>query len=81
MEPKGISETSSHDDRGILYLAKAKFFDGHSHTFNAADHMVLYDKAAGYTCMALLPDGDLVIVQNLVTCPDLQKLHLDRKDG
>lgn len=62
---KGISETSSHDDRGILYLAKAKFFDGHSHTFNAADHMVLYDKAAGYTCMALLPDGDLVIIAEL----------------
>lgn len=70
---KGITATSSHDDRGILYLAKAKFFDGHSHTFNAADHLVLYDKAAGYTCMALMPDGDLVIVAELGDLPGFTK--------
>ena len=45
---KGITETTAHDDRGILYLVRAKFFGGHSHTFEPADHMVLYDKAAGY---------------------------------
>lgn len=62
---KGVAATSSHDDRGILYLAKAKFFDGHSHTFDAADHMILHEKAAGYTCMAFTPDGDLIIAAEL----------------
>lgn len=71
---KGITETTAHDDRGILYLAKAKFFGGHSHTFEPADHMVLYDKAAGYTCMALLPDGDMAIVAELGNEPGFQKL-------
>lgn len=71
---KGIIETTAHDDRGILYLAKAKFFGGHSHTFDPADHMVLYDKAAGYTCMALLPDGDMAIVAELGNGPGFQKL-------
>ena len=63
---KGIAATENvHDDRGILYIAKAKFFDGHSHTFDPADHTVLYDKAAGYTCMALLPDGSIAIIAEL----------------
>ncbi|WP_373155262.1 sialidase family protein [Bacteroides cellulosilyticus] len=74
--PKGITETDAHDDRGILYLAKAKFFNGHSHTFDAADEMVLYDKAAGYTCMALLPDGDLAIIAELGNAEGFQKLNV-----
>lgn len=73
--PKGIAATGSYDDRGILYLTKAKFFDGHSHTFDSADQMALYDKAAGYSCMAFMPDGDLVIIAELGDEPGFQKLQ------
>lgn len=77
---KGIVATNEHDDRGILYLTKAKFFGGHSHTFGSADQMVLYDKAAGYTCMALMPDGTMAIVAELGDEPGFQKLST-RPDG
>ena len=36
--------------------------------------MVLYDKAAGYTCMALLPDGDIAVIAELGNEPGFQKL-------
>lgn len=71
---KGITATNEHDDRGILYLTKAKFFDGHSHTFESADQMVIYDKAAGYTCMSLMPDGNMAVIAELGDEPGFQKL-------
>lgn len=42
--------------------------------------MVLYDKAAGYTCMALMPDGDLVIVAELGDLPGFTKTSI-RPEG
>lgn len=60
--PKGITSTNSHDERGILCLSRAQFTNGHTHKFKSTDQMIIYDKAAGYSAMALLPSGELLII-------------------
>ena len=54
---KGIPETPEYDERAGLTLYKS--CNG-GRTWN--DGLLLYDKASGYSCMALLPDGRMAII-------------------
>ncbi|QIU95628.1 sialidase family protein [Bacteroides faecium] len=54
---KGIPETPEYDERAGLTLYKS--CNG-GKTWN--DGLLLYDKASGYSCMALLPDGRMAII-------------------
>lgn len=67
--PKGITSTNSFDERGILCLSKAQFTNGHTHKFKSTDQIVIYDKAAGYSAMALLPSGELLTIAEVADGP------------
>ena len=54
---KGIPETPEYDERAGLTLYKS--CNG-GKTWN--DSLLLYDKASGYSCMALLPDEQMAII-------------------
>ena len=53
----GIPETDSYDERANLALYKS--YDG-GETW--PESTILYDKASGYTCMDILPDGRIAII-------------------
>ena len=53
----GIPETADFDERARLALYKSE--DGGD---NWSESIVLYDEAAGYTCIDQLPDGRLAII-------------------
>lgn len=54
---QGIPETSEYDERAKLTLYKSE--DGGRKWDNG---LLLYDKAAGYSCMSFLPDGRMAII-------------------
>lgn len=54
---QGISETSEYDERARLALYKS--MDGGKNWDNG---LLLYDRASGYSCMSLLPDGSMAII-------------------
>ena len=78
---KGLLRQQPHDDRGILYLAKAKFFEVIRIHSTRQTKWYFYDKAAGYTCMALCLMVTWLLLPNSVMSRDSKNYQLVRLDG
>lgn len=58
--PEGIEANTEHDTRGRLILCKSS--DGGTSWGGKSARSLLYDKAAGYSCMTFLKDGRLAVL-------------------
>lgn len=68
---KGIPETPEYDERARLSLYKScnsgKTWD---------NGLLLYDKASGYSCMSLLPDGRMAIIFETSETQSFTRKHI-----
>lgn len=57
--PEGITAGSNHDSRGRLVLCQSK---NGGVSWDNASRVLLYEKAAGYSCMTFTKDGRLAVL-------------------
>ena len=67
----GHDKALAWESRGFVYTKRGCIVSTHPHThkFKSTDQIVIYDKAAGYSAMAILPSGELLIIAEAADGP------------